>query len=286
MKKIAVSIFVLSAMAAQAQLYGVGGTNGNYGFYSINTTTGAATNIFNFSVNGTTNILGLTYIPTTNRFVTTAQGSTFPAFESKLVEIDLGALSATVVSNGIPLSSNGITPYHEGLEYMASLGGLVVSHGAGGFFSGSLALLNPSGYGLISSVSTTPGLGDGDVVFMDGTGALNVMDSNNPTAGFMRNRVNNPFAGSTLTGFGSNMFAAGDSDFAWKGDEGRLFLTQGGNLATVNNTSTAISFVGNYGVVNSDGSLGTITGIAAVPEPGTLAALGLGALALKRRRRS
>ncbi len=280
MKTFVTLSLLATAALSQAQLYGVGGTNGNYHFYSINTSNGAATNIFNFSVPNTTNVVALTYIPTTNRFVTTAQVS---AFSSKLVELDLGAQTGTVVSTGIPNNSSG-TPYFEGLEYMASLGGLVVSHGIGGFYTGQLGLLNPVGYGLLNTTGMI--LADADTVFMDGSGDLNVLDTNNPTGGFMRNKIFSPFGLNTTVGYGSNMFSATDSDLAWKGDEGRLFLTQGTSLSTVNSLSTSITSVGSYGIVNSDGSLGTITGLAAVPEPGSLLATMLGAALLIRRRRS
>lgn len=276
MKKLLSLCFVVTAALSQAQLYGVGPSSAGYTFYSINTTNGAATSVFNFTVPGSSSILGLTYIPTTNKFVTVAG---INAFHSELVEIDLGAQTATVMSHGIPLNGSG-NSYFEGTEYMASLGGLVVSYGPGGFWTDRLALLNASGYGLLNN--TAPILADGDVVFMDGTGALNVMDSNNPTAGFMRNRILTPFTTPTLVGHGLNMFTGTDYDFAWKSDEGRLFLTQGNMLSEVNAASTVISQIGMYGVA---GVPVNITGIAAVPEPATFASIGIGALALLRRRK-
>ena len=280
MKKTTLLSLVVLASAANAQLYGVGRSAGGYDFYQVNTTTGAATSLFTFSVPNAGSLVGLTYVPSSNKFLTSAQ---YSAFSSGLVEIDATAMTATVVSHGIPNGSSS-TPYFEGLEYMASMGGVVVSYGPGGFFSGNLALLNTSGYGLLNNNAAT-GIPDGDVIFMDGTGALNVMDTNNPYSGNMRNRITSPFSGIGITPWGSNMFSATDSDFAWKQDEGRLFLTQGGNLATVNAASTTITFVGSYGVATSGAPI-NITGLATkpVPEPATLAALGIGATALMRRR--
>lgn len=275
------SLLVIGSAAAaalsQGQLYGVGATSAGYDFYSINTSTGAATSLFSFSVAGATNVVGLTYIPTTNKFVTVAQ---FNPWSSKLVELDLGAQTANVVGTGVPLNGNGTTCI-EGLEYMSSQGGLVVSHGIGGYYSGKLALLNPLGYGLMNT--TTQLLADGDTLFDDGTGTVNVMDSNNPTGGFMRNKVNSPFSGPTLSGYGSNMFGANDSDFAWKADEGRLFLTEGNVLSEVNASSTSITQIGSYG---NAGVRLSITGIAAkpTPEPASMAALAIGGLGLLRRR--
>ena len=191
-------------------------------------------------------------------------------------------MTGTVVSNGIPLNGSG-TPYFEGLEYSAAAGGLVVSFGQGGFFTGQLALLNPVGYGLLNSTAQL--VADGDTLFLDGSGDLNFVDTNNPTNGFMRNKIGSPFGANTLTGFGLNMFGAGDADFAWKADEGKLFLDNGNQLAIVNAASTTITVVGPFG---APGTTIAITGLAAdaVPEPASMLALGAGCALLARRRRS
>lgn len=280
MRKTILFALSLSAAISQAQLYGVGPSNSGagYDFHQINTSTGLATPLFNFNVPGSTSVNHLTYVPTTNKFLTVAA---MTPFFTQLIELDLGAQTATIVGTGIPINSMG-TPYFEGLEYMASQGGIVISHGPGGFFTGQLALLNPLGYGMLNTTGAL--LNDGDTVFMDGTGALNVLDSNNPTGGFMRNRVTGLFGTNTLTGFGLNMFAAGDTDLAWKADEGRLFLTQGNFLSEVNAASTVITPIGQYG---APGSTQTITGLAAVPvpEPASFIAVGAGAILLMRRKR-
>jgi len=282
MKRTLILTFVTCAAISNAQLYGVGGSSATgYEFYNINTSTGAATSLFTFVVPGSTGVVGLTYVPTTNKFLTVAS---IDPWHSELVELDLGAQTGTVMSTGIPLNSNN-TAYFEGLEYMSAYGGVVISHGPGGFYSGKLAVLNPVGYGMTSNNGLT-GIPDADVVFMDGSGDLNIMDTNNPYSGNMRNKVTNPFGSISLAGYGSNMFVGTDSDFAWKQDEGRLFLTRGNSLAEVNATSTVITNVGGYGA-NSNGVVVNITGIAAkpVPEPATFAALGLGAIAILKRRK-
>src|SRR5262249_3394617 len=128
---------------------------------------------------------------------------------------------------------------------------------------------------------------DGDTVFTDSTGALNVMDSNNLAPnGFMRNRINSPFGASSLSGVGANMYGGVDSDFAYKADEGRLFVTEQSTLAEVNDpASNLITTIGSYGT-SSSGTPFRMLGIAAkpVPEPASLSVIGLGVAALLRRR--
>jgi hypothetical protein len=280
MRKLTFVLSIVAAVGANAQLslYGVGRIGlpgqGRYHFSVINTTTGAATGLFIFSVPGTTHIESLTYVPSTNRFLSIA---TVNPSQTLLVEIDHGAQTATTVAHGIP------NAYFSGLEYMASLGGVVVSHGPGGFMTGSIALLNPATYGLMAT-GAIPGAPDSDIIFMDGTGALNYLDANQPNAnGFQRNIINNPFGVMSVTGYGANPFiAARDWDLAWKGDESRLFLTQDTWLSTVG-AGNVITTVGPYGVT-AGGTPIEITGLA-VPEPGALIVLGAGALALLRRRR-
>jgi len=277
-KKISSLLLIGAASMSQAQLFGVSSTGSTNDFCQINTSTGAATSLFSFGIPGLTNVLALTYIPTTDKFITTGQ---IDAFHSVLIEIDANAQTATVVSHGIP--SN----YFEGIEYSAAEGGLAVSYGPGGFYSGNLALLNDTTYSLIANNASTT-LPDGDTLFVDATGSLNVMDTNNPGLnGFMRNRFTNPFGASTIAGVGANMYNAVDADFAYKTDEGRLFVTEQTTLGFVNDpTSTVITTVGGYGA-NSNGTAFRMLGLAAkpVPEPATLAGIGLGILGSLRRRK-
>lgn len=274
------SLLLLSIPALSiAQLYGVShGSAGMDTLYTINTTTGAATAVFSFANGGSINTSELAYNPVTNKLITI---QTVSAFQSRLVEIDHVAMTATAVSHGIP------TNFFEGVEYSSSLGGLVVGYGPGGFFSGKLSLLNNS-YGLINSNAST-GFADTDCLFVDGSGDLNVLDDNY-NMGFQRNKIFNPFSGMTTSPFGGSIFAWSgntvDYDLAWKGDEGRLFLTRKYSLATVNATSTVITSVGSYGI-SSDGTEIAITGLAVVPvpEPASAMVLAIGAAALLRRRR-
>jgi hypothetical protein len=280
MRKLTFALLVVSAVGAHAQLklYGVGPTSlgtPTYDFSLINTTTGAATTLFSFSVPGTTAVNYLTYVPSTNKFLSVGVVS---ASQSLLVEIDHVAQTATTVGHGIP------NTYFEGLEYLPSLGGVVVSHGPGGFWTGSIALLNPATYALMAT-GAIPGAPDSDIIFMDGTGALNYLDANNPNSnGFQRNLINNPFGVMSVTGVAANTFnpLGREPDLAWKADEGRLFLSQLTQLSTVG-AGNVITTVGPYGVT-AGGAPIEITGLA-VPEPGALIVLGAGALALLRRRR-
>ena len=280
MKKLLTSACALTLLAnvASAQLFGIGTVGATDTLYTINTTTGAATSVFSWTNGGGTTSNGLAFNPTTNKFNTVHYLS---ANSTQLWEIDAVALTATSVTHQIP------NPYFEGVEYSAALGGLVVSYGSNNF-TNSLALLNNS-YNLIGNQPTNL-LNDTDCLFTTSTGDLNSLDTNNPTGGFQRNLLNNPFGANSNTGVGLNMFNSGlDFDLAWKQDEARLFLTRGFALAEVNPASTLISSIGNFGP-GANGTLIRISGIAVnpVPEPTSMMALaaGLGILAKKRRRKA
>ena len=270
---LAAALGLLSAAGtARADLYGIGRGISTDTFYQINTATGAATALFSYSNIGTTASFHLAYNPVTNRFLTVQQTGTT---SSTLIEIDAVTSTASAVVHGIP------TTAFEGIEYSASLGGFVVSYGNSTNTTGSLALLD-NGYNL-SNMNANTGLPDGDTLFLDGNGGLNVLDSNNPYNGFQRNLITNPF-GATVINFAgfSNPYQATDTDAAWKADEGNLFLTRTSSLARIVGPNNLFT-VGPYG-----GGI-TITGIAVgppIPAPATVGLLGaLGAAALRRRRR-
>lgn len=161
-------------------MFGISSVGTTDTFCQINTTTGAATSLFSFSNSGGSETYGLAYNPTNNKFLTVHIVS---LNQTELIEIDPVALTANVVSTGIP------TSFFEGVEYSSTLGGWVISYGSNSF-SGSLVLLD-NNYNVIST-NTNPGFADADTLFADGTGALNVMDGNNPVGGFQRNVINNP----------------------------------------------------------------------------------------------
>jgi hypothetical protein len=266
------AIFSVLALTgtARGELYGIGRGLNFDTFYEINTSTGAATPLFSFSNAGTDGTFGLTYNPVTNRYLTVQQSGTAGSI---LIEIDPNGAASAVV-HGIPGAA------FEGVEYSASLGGVVVSYGNSTLATGRLALLNNS-YALINNNAST-GLPDGDTLFLDGTGGLNVLDPNNPFNGWQRNLITNPFGAINITPNGlQNPFLASDTDAAWKADESTLFLTRTNALWRIVGPNNLFS-VGSYG------SGINITGIAVgppIPEPMTVGLSGLmGAVGLLRRR--
>lgn len=264
----AVSLGIVST--ARAELYGIGHGISTDTFYQINTATGAATPLFSFSNVGTTGTFHLAYNPVTNRYVTVQVNGTT---SSTLIEIDAAGALASAPVHGIP------TTAFEGIEYSASLGGFVVSYGTTTNATGKLALLD-NGYSLINNNANT-GLPDGDTLFLDSAGGLNVLDSNNPYNGFQRNLITNPFGATAISVNGaSNPFTAADTDAAWKADEGNLFLTRTTSLARIVGPNNLFT-VGSYGPgIN-------ITGIAVgppIPEPGTMGVLTLAVIANYLRR--
>lgn len=270
----AVTVLAITA-TVRAELYGIGRGISTDTFYQINTSTGAATPLFSFSNVGTTGTFHLAYNPVTNRYVTVQMNGTTA---STLIEIDATTSTAAAVVHGIP------TTAFEGVEYSAPLGGFVVSYGTTTNATGRLALLN-NGYGLINMNANT-GLPDGDTLFLDSTGGLNVLDSNNPYNLWQRNLITNPFGVTTITPNGlQNSFLATDTDAAWKADEGNLFLTRTTSLARIVGPNNLFN-VGPYG-----GGV-NITGIAVgprIPEPASISlvvAAAVGATALRPKRRS
>lgn len=261
------------ASQASTLLYGLERDGSFNRLMTINTSTGAATPLFSFSVASNVRTINLAYNPNTNKFLTVGS---IDQFSSQLIEIDPVAQTASVVTHQVPGS------FLEGVEYSPTLGGIVLSYGvSNNFTSGRLALLNDN-YQLLQNQPTT-GMADMDTLFLDPNGALNSMDSNNPTGGFQRNRLNTPFGVLNRVGVGVNMYIATDVDAVWKADEGKMFLNRGSTLSLINPASTALTTVGSYGT-----SPNVMVGLAVapVPEPATLAALGLGVAALLRRRKS
>jgi hypothetical protein len=260
----------LSVSTAKAELYGIGHGISADTFYQIDTSTGAATPLFSFGNAGTTLTYALTYDPVSNKYLTVqATGLT----QTALIEIDAVTQTAAAVAHGIPGTA------FEGIEYMPSLGGTVVSYGNSTTATGKLALLNSS-YSLINNNPST-GITDGDTLFLDSTGALNLLDSNNPYGGWQRNTITNPFGAISINVNGaSNPFTGTDFDLAWKADEAKLFLTRQTSLARIVGPNNIFS-VGSYG------SGIQITGIAVgppIPEPTVISAFGAAALFVRRRR--
>ncbi len=264
------SLSTVALAGGPATLFGISSVGTTDTFCSINTTTGAATAIFSYTNSGGSETYGLAYNPTNNRFMTIHIQA---ANLCNLIEIDPVALTATVVT---PLVGS---TFFEGVEYSSSLGGWVITYGANGF-SPNLALLSNTHNALQTNIAT--GISDMDQLYVDGTGALNMQDTNDLFGGFERNRLNNPFTGLTESCVGPNIYAP-MYDAGWKQDESKLFFTDVNTLSYINGTETGFVTVGNFGTQFR------MTGIAAVnpvPEPTSMVALaaGLGILARKRRK--
>lgn len=263
----------VGALASAGTLYGLS-RDGNFAhrLVTIDTSTGAATTLFSFNVPYATISSGyLTYNPVRDRFLMTAFTS---SSESYLVEIDVATRSATQRGIGVP------TVFFEGIQYSAGHGGLVVSYGANSI-SGNLALLDASDYGRLANAPSL-GLADGDTLSLDAAGDINVLDTNNPTGGFQRNQILNPFGAATVVGVGANIFSTSFYELEYDADLGTTFANTTTALYSVNASSTSLTPIGGFG---SDYN---IIGLAVlpVPEPATLAVLALGVLAVSRRRRA
>lgn len=246
---------------------------------TINTSNAAVTPWFNLNLpSNVIGVQGLAYVPSTNKFITIGRiGNTLSA----LLQVDPVLQTTSVIGT----SFSGLM---EGVEYSSALNRIVVTWGTTTFITNQFAFLNPSGYA--STVNATPGHADGDTLFTDANGDLNLLDTNNPTNGRQRNIVNNPQGpGTTYTGVGSNFWSIASPvvDLAYKSDDANLYATTITTLSTVNGASTALNTIGNYGGVN--GAIIQMRGLAVasqpVPEPATfvLGAAGLAA-AIRRRR--
>lgn len=260
-------LLVLLSVPAYSSLFGVSSDSPtSFRFVAIDSSSGQARTEFvvnSFSFDG--GVFGLTYIPETNKFLTTGR-STFN--DTTLIEIDPVAMTARAIVRSIPNTS-----YNEGIEYSQVLGGIVVSYGRDALTT-SLALLNPANYTLIANQVVTP-IVDADILFVDYLGQLNVQDSNQPSGGFSRNIINNPFGAISLSGVNS---FPNPNDFAFSSVDGILYSTSGSSLSSVNNLTNAVTSIGSHGAGFN------VTGLAAVPEPVTMTILAAGLAAVARRR--
>lgn len=191
-----------------------------------------------------------------------------------MIEIDATTSTAVAVFSNFGQSA------FEGIEYSPSLGGIFIASGNTTAATNRLFLLNNSYAAIASNLNT--GILDGDTLFLDGHGGLNLLDTNNPYNGWQRNLITNPFTSISITPNGlQNSFTMPDVDAAWKADENALFLTRTTSLARIVGPNNLFA-VGPYGGGTN------ITGIAVgppIPEPTTAAVVVLGSTCVTRRRR-
>jgi len=272
----------LASAASAGTLYGLdfnASTAGTATVVSINETNAATTALFSFATSstsagtGTYNPRGLAFNPITGHLYSVGL-NVVSGFDSGLYDIDLSAMSATFA----PIAGNLNV---EGIDFLPSANSLVVSYDAASYYTTKFAKISTGGVmGASFGLTTT----DADTLGIDPiTNDLLVYDASNPTGIFSLNRILNPMGLSTAVGLysGAND-PINDRDLA--SDGGRLFLTDGANLVQFTPSMGGRATVGPYFM---SGIHPNIVGIAAnpVPEPSAFLALGVGAVALLRRRR-
>ncbi|MDX2147166.1 MAG: hypothetical protein SFZ23_06550 [Planctomycetota bacterium] len=238
---------------AQAQvLYGVASfTNfGSQSLYSINPSTGSATLIGN---TGLRQIAGLDWDGGSGRLIAlTASGDSFA------LNTSTGAATRVVDANfGVPEGS-------------------IALETAGTFapIFDNLHRWNGAGWSLVGPSGLAPGA---DISGLDGTGtALFGLALNDARADQLVRFDTNTGVASVVGDTGTNGLAVGGLAFDW--DLGRLFMTDGLNLYSINTSTGAASSIGSLGVAG-------FSGLAYVPAPGAATMVLAGALAASRRRR-
>jgi hypothetical protein len=270
--RLIVGAAVLAALTvsgtASAQLYAASGSNGVAGrLYRINQANGAMIQNIGALVNNAGAGFGMTGMEFMGGTLYGVTANASPTNPGWLVSINTNTGLVT------PIGAMGVT-----MSDITARGGVLYGWGA---VTHNLYTINTAtGVATLVGNSGNPGFGGGGLA---ANAAGTIYASPNATTnppGFLY--TVNPFTGAITqvgphtgnTGVLNSMTFVGSTLYAIQGNQGSPSLT---NLVTVNTATGAVTVLGP--------SIDNLDSLAAVPEPGTMAALGIGIAAILRRRK-
>lgn len=249
-KALCVASLLSATAASQATLIGL--SSGRSGLYDINSTTGAATLITPVASLGGS-FVGLEYLGG-KLYATNLCDAKCYTFGT--IDMTTGAYTALNKQEG-SANWSGLAG-NEALQLLYTIDG-----------SDGSKLKSITTAGLISTIgATAPSIGGGGMAYDDANGILYATGDGSLW------RVNTSTAAATLIGaLGIN---AANIGLAYDEDSRTLFANSAEGLFTVNTSTGAATFVGNNGTLGAGAKFIDGLAWAPVPEPGTLALLGLG----------